>query len=113
MEEMKTSRNGREHQAQCIANKAHQGSTLRSMMRAVLVVTVIITTASGALADRPLTEDEKTKITAAVAAEGCSGGKLEFEDGKFEADDVVCADGKKYDLEFDVSFQLIKKELED
>jgi hypothetical protein len=49
----------------------------------------------------------------AVAGEGCSGGKMGSDDEKFEADDVVCADGKKYDLKFDVSFKLIEKEMED
>jgi hypothetical protein len=82
-------------------------------MRAVLVIMAIITTASPAFADRPLTEDEKTKLAAAVTAEGCTAGKMKFDDGKFEADEVLCADGKKYDLDFDASFKIIKKELED
>ena len=58
---------------------------------------------------RPITEAEKAKLAAAVAAAGCSGGTMEFSDGMFEVDDAVCADGKKYDLDFDPSFRLIKK----
>lgn len=38
---------------------------------------------------------------------------MEFDDGKFEVDDAKCSDGKTYDLDFDASFKLIKKELED
>jgi hypothetical protein len=84
-------------------------------MREVLVaMTVVVILAGGALADRPVTEEERTKLAAAVAAEGCDGGKkMEFEDGKFEVDDATCDGGKKYDLDFDTSFKLIKKEAED
>jgi hypothetical protein len=65
-------------------------------------------------ADRPVTDDERTKLTAALTAEGCSGGSMEFdEDGHFEVDDAKCADGRQYDLKFDASFKLIKKDLDD
>jgi hypothetical protein len=92
-----------------------QFSPKEAGMREILVaMTFIMVLAGGALADRPVTEEEKTKLAAAVAAQGCSGGKkMEFDDGKFEVDDASCADGKKYDLDFDTSFQLIKKEVED
>lgn len=69
--------------------------------------------AGDAFAGRAVTDEERTRLVAAVAAQGCSGGKMEFDDGKFEVDDAVCADGKKYDLDFDTSFRLIKKKLED
>jgi hypothetical protein len=65
--------------------------------------------------DRPVTDDEKVKLVAAVAAQGCSGGKdMEFDDdGYYEVDDVRCSDGRKYDLEFDTAFKLTKKKLDD
>jgi Peptidase propeptide and YPEB domain len=66
-----------------------------------------------ARADRPVTDEERAKLAPAIAAAGCSGGKLEFDDGKYEVDDAVCGDGQTYDLKFDASFRLIKKELED
>jgi hypothetical protein len=44
--------------------------------------------ATPALADRPLTEEEKVKLQSAVSVQGCSGGKLEFDDGHYEADDA-------------------------
>lgn len=69
--------------------------------------------ASDAFAGRAVTNEERTRLVAAVTAQGCSGGKMEFDDGKFEVDDTVCADGKTYDLDFDTSFRLIKKKLED
>jgi hypothetical protein len=39
-----------------------------------------------ALADRQVTEDERAKLSAAVQAEGCSGGKFELDedDQQFE-----------------------------
>ncbi len=51
-------------------------------------------------------------MTAAVTAGGCSGGKMEFDDGRFEVDDAKCSDDKIYDLKFDVSYNLIRKDLE-
>ena len=70
--------------------------------------------ASGAaLADRPVTDQERTQLVAAMTAEGCSGGSMEFDDGKFEMDDARCADGKEYDLDFDTAFKLVGKDEED
>ena len=77
--------------------------------------------ASGALllvmvpawASRPVTDKERAKLAPAIAAAECSGGKLEFDKGKFEVDDATCSDGQIYDLEFDANFRLIKKELEE
>jgi hypothetical protein len=63
--------------------------------------------------DRPVTDEERAKLVAAVAAQGCSGGKMEFDDGHFEVDDAKCNDGREYDLEFDIAFNLIKKKVDD
>jgi hypothetical protein len=63
--------------------------------------------------DRPVTADERAKLTAAVAAQGCSGGKMEFDDGRYEVDDARCSDGRQYDLKFDTAFKLLKKKLDD
>ncbi len=78
------------------------------------VLALAVGLASGAaLADRPVTDQERTQLVAAVQAQGCTGGSMEFDDGKFEVDDARCADGKKYDLEFDAAFKLIKKDVDD
>ena len=70
--------------------------------------------------DRPVTDQERPKLEAALKEAGCSGGKMEFDDdkaaaypnGKFEVDDATCQDGKKYDLTFDPTFKLLTKKLD-
>ena len=61
-----------------------------------LLAAVIALPATGALAkDRPITDQERPKLEAALKEAGCSGGKIEFDDdkaaahpnGKFEVDD--------------------------
>jgi tellurite resistance protein len=71
-----------------------------------------LSSATVAQADRPITDQEKGRLVEALKAQGCSGGKMEFDDGKFEVDDAICADGKKYDIKFDQSYQMIDKKLE-
>ncbi len=80
-----------------------------SLFIACAVITAI---AVPAWAGRAVTDDERAKLVAAMAAEGCTGGKMEFDDGKFEVDDAQCKDGLRYDLDFDTSFKLIKKKQE-
>ena len=84
-------------------------------MRMILSVSILALSALPALADRPVTEEERGKLVAAIQAEGCSGGKLEFDedDQQFEVDDAVCsADGKKYDLKFDPQMKLKRKNID-
>ena len=85
------------------------------MHRHLLASTVLLLLAwHPALADdRPLTDDERAKLAAAVSAEGCSGGRMEFDDGHFEVDDAQCGNGRRYDLKFDASFKLIDKDWDD
>jgi hypothetical protein len=85
------------------------------VMRGLLFVSgaFLLLVAAPARADRPVTDDERAKLLPAIAAEGCSGGKLEFDDGKYEVNDAICNDGRTYELKFDAGFRLIKKELED
>jgi Peptidase propeptide and YPEB domain len=56
---------------------------------------------------------ERMKLVAALAAEGCSGGEMEFDDGLYEVEDATCRDGKEYDLIFDANFKLLSKKLDD
>jgi len=83
-------------------------------MRLILSTAILMFSALPALADRAVTEDERARLVAAVQAEGCTGGKLEMDedDQQFEVDDAVCADGKKYDLKFDLQMKLKRKNLD-
>ena len=83
-------------------------------MRWIISTAVVLLSVLPALADRPVTEDERAKLVAAIQAEGCSGGKFEMDedDQQFEVDDAVCADGKKYDLKFDMQMKLKRKNLD-
>ena len=83
-------------------------------MRLIVSMAVLAVSSLPALADRQVTEDERAKLVAAVQAEGCSGGKFEFDDDdqQFEVDDAVCADGKKYDLKFDPQMKMKRKNLD-
>lgn len=82
-------------------------------MRAVVVAVLVLAASTlPALAGRVLTDQERSKVEEALKAQGCTGGKMEFDDGKFEVDDATCADGKKYDIDFDQSYALIKKKLD-
>ncbi len=84
-------------------------------MRLIISMVSLAVAVLPALADRQVTEDERAKLFAAVQAEGCSGGKFELDeedDQQFEVDDAVCADGKKYDLKFDMQMRLKRKNLD-
>ena len=83
-------------------------------MRLIISIGILAVSVLPALADRAVTEDERTKLVAAAQAEGCSGGKFEFDedDQEFEVNDAACADGKKYELKFDTQMRLKKKELD-
>jgi hypothetical protein len=84
-------------------------------MRGLVVGTsafILVSCMGPALADRPVTDDERAKLEAALTAQGCTGGRLEFDDGVFEVDDAQCNDGRIYDLKFDRSFKLLEKKLE-
>jgi hypothetical protein len=84
------------------------------IMRLITSTAILILSALPAFADRAVTEDERAKLVAAVQVEGCSGGKFEMDedDQQFGVDDAVCADGKKYDLKFDMQMKLKRKNLD-
>lgn len=84
---------------------------------AVLVIALLVPTAAASAKDRPVTDQERPRLEAALKEAGCSGGKMEFDEdkgpahpnGKFEVDDATCQDGKKYDLTFDPSLKLLTR----
>jgi hypothetical protein len=84
------------------------------MNLSILLISVFILAATPVRADdRPVTAEERTQLVAALQAQGCTGGEMEFDDGKFEVDNAKCSDGRTYDIDFDASLKLLKKDLED
>jgi hypothetical protein len=84
---------------------------MRSLFMAIIAATLMVGPAMAD--DRPMTDQEKASVADALKTQGCSSSRMKFDDGKFEVDDATCADGKRYELSFDQSFKLIKKEEED
>lgn len=82
-------------------------------MRWIAFLAVALFAVGAAAESRPVTEAEKARIVEALTTAGCSGGEIEHDEGKFEVEEAVCADGKTYDLVFDAGFALIEKKLED
>ena len=84
---------------------------MRTLLASVAVLVVI---AVPARADRPVTDAERTRLVDAVAAQGCSGGKMEWDEGdqEFEVGDAQC-DGRKYELKFHADYSLKSKKLDD
>ncbi len=80
-------------------------------MRTLLTsVALLASFAVPALADRPVTEAERAKLVDAITAAGCSGGKLEWDEGdkEFDVDDAMC-EGRKHDLKFNADYSLKSK----
>jgi hypothetical protein len=77
---------------------------MRTPIVSLAVLTVIAIPAG---ADRPVADAERTKLVAAVAAAGCSGGKMDWDAGdrEFEVDDAQC-EGRRYDLKFSADYTL-------
>lgn len=62
--------------------------------------------------DRDVTVPERAAVEAAIAAEGCSGGTIKFDqdDREFEVEGTKCADGQFYEIELDEAYKVIEKE---
>ena len=63
---------------------------------------------------RPPTAEETSAVSAALTKAGFSKwGKIEFDDGKWEVDNAVGADGKMYDVDLSAGdLSVIKKEID-
>jgi len=85
---------------------------MRTLVTCVALLGFVGLAATPAQADRRLTREEKSSIQSAMKDMNCSGGKMEYDDGRFEVDDARCQGGKRYDLTFDRNFKLTNKEFE-
>jgi hypothetical protein len=79
-----------------------------------LITAGALTALSGADAladDRAPTAEEAVQIEEVLRAEGfTSWEEIEFDDGVWEVDDAVAADGTKYDLTLDPTFAIIERD---
>ena len=85
-------------------------------MRIILIsVGLMAIVTMPAKADRPVTDAERAKLIVAVVAQGCTGGKMEWDedDRGFEVEDALCNDGRKYELKFDAEFLFRSRKADD
>ncbi|WP_245898186.1 PepSY domain-containing protein [Phreatobacter cathodiphilus] len=88
----------------------------RVMLAATLALTIAAVPLAAARADdRPVTPQERVQIENSLRQAGFTRwGDIEFDDGHFDVDDAIAADGGKYDLELSsVDFSIIKRERDD
>ena len=76
-----------------------------------LVCAIVMALATPAFAERPVTAEEREKLVAALAALGCTGGEMEFDDEAFVVEEAACNDGKSYNFEFDAEFKMLFREV--
>ena len=82
--------------------------------RLFLAFAGLVLTPTFAQADRAATADEWKKVENVLRSEGFTQwGEVEFEDsGKWEVDDAVASDGRRYDLKLDQSLKIIERKLD-
>jgi hypothetical protein len=82
------------------------------MKKFVLALLGILIPSIG-LADGPPSNSERTAIVAAMAKVGCSGGRIEKDDGGFEVDNATCDGASNFDLDLNTSFEVVSKHKDD
>lgn len=82
----------------------------------LILINVIFTPAIAKANDRDITAEEREKITQTLKSLDChTFGEAEYYSDKqrFEIDNVVCANGRKYEIYLDQNHRVLKKELKD
>lgn len=89
--------------------------TLAKSLAASAIIALCLAGGVALAADRAPTEAEAAAIKDALVKAGFSTwGKVEYDDGKWEVDDAIGADGKRYDVDLSAGdYTILKKELED
>jgi len=82
------------------------------MLTRILVPLGILIT-STTFADGPPSDSERTAIIEAMAKVGCSGGRIERDDGGFDVDDATCNGTPNFDLRLNASFEVVSKHRDD
>lgn len=73
---------------------------------------ILVAPTFGALAqDRAPTPEEQAQIEQALRAQGFTRwDEIELDDGVWEVDDAIGADGKEYDLKLNQQFQITERD---
>ncbi|MEM7008271.1 MAG: PepSY domain-containing protein [Thermodesulfobacteriota bacterium] len=86
-------------------------------MKSILIAIIIAGGAfytQNALADRDASPEDTARVIEALSAIGCPNvGEVEVKGNYFEADDVICNDGKEYEIYLDQNMNVIRKKLDD
>ncbi|HMO42680.1 MAG TPA: hypothetical protein PKB04_05035 [Phenylobacterium sp.] len=88
------------------------------MRLALFAAAALLLPTAAAHADEPATPDERARILAVLAAEGCSDPRKierETDDGRlkgYEVEDAKCADGV-YDFDLDLNFAITDRDRDD
>lgn len=87
----------------------------RALLAATLGLTTALTLAAARADDRPVTPEERRQIEEVLRREGFTRwDEIELDDGRFEVDGAIAADGREYDLELSrVDFSILKRDRED
>jgi hypothetical protein len=74
-------------------------------MRTFLITVALLAIVTiPAKADRSVTDAERAKLISAVVAQGCTGGKMEWDDDE---------GGRKYELKFDAEYLFRSKKADE
>jgi hypothetical protein len=89
--------------------------TRRHILTGALALGMGLAAAPALADDRPVTPQERAQIETSLRQAGfTSWGEIEFDDGRFDVDDAIAADGGKFDLELSsVDFTILKRERDD
>jgi opacity protein-like surface antigen len=86
----------------------------RMLVANALAASALALASTAAVADRAPTAVERADIGAALSAQGyASWGGVKWDDGRWEIDNALGPDGKRYDLKLDDSLTVRESELED
>ena len=86
---------------------------MRRTAAVIAAIAMSLAALTAARADRPPSMDERSRIEAALRAEGfIRWGEIELDedDNVWEVDDAVFRDGKKFDLELAPDMRIVKRE---
>ena len=93
-----------------LCNTSPRKSTFAKL---IVPVFLAVSTPFLALADGPVSANDRASVVAAIAAEGCTGGHIERDDGGFDVEHATCNGKANYDLRLTSGFKVVSKHWDD